>query len=151
MYRSHPQRLKSKLVQKNVTYTRVNTVIFSALQFHFWPLGGQILFSCMCPTTLSFQPIISKFAPITHWTMLQTQVHFCHHLTTFVATKRPNAFFSCMCPTTCSFQPIFSKLTPDIHWTMLHTPVPFCHNLGTYVATRGTNALWPLGGHLCGT
>ena len=47
----------------------------------------------MCPTTLSFQPFFSKFAPIIHWTMLQTPVHFCHHLVTFVATRGPTSFF----------------------------------------------------------
>ena len=102
--------------------------------------GAKCVFSCMCPTTLSFQPIFSKFAPVINWTILQTPVHFCHQLVTFVATRRPIAFFfSCVCPSTPSFQPIFSKLTPNIHWTVLHTPVNFCNPLVTFVATREPN------------
>ena len=42
-----------------------------------------VFFSCMCPPTLSFQPIFAKFAPIIYLTLLKTPVHFSHHLVTF--------------------------------------------------------------------
>ena len=40
-----------------------------------------------------FQRIVSKFTAYIHWTMLQTPVHFCHSLVTFVATRGPNLLF----------------------------------------------------------
>ena len=67
--------------------------IFGALQFHFWPLAGQVLFSCRCPTTLSSQMIFSKFAANIHWTNLQNPVHFHLPLKTFVATMGLSLFF----------------------------------------------------------
>ena len=72
---------------------------FGTLQFYIWPLQGQVRFSCMCPTTLSFQRIFSKFILNIHWTMLQTPIHFCPRLVTFVVTVRSNLFF-----TVCTLQ-----------------------------------------------
>ena len=49
--------------------------IFSTLQCNFWPWGGQLHISCMCPTPLSFQGIFSKLAPNINWTMVPSNLH----------------------------------------------------------------------------
>ena len=112
-------------------------VISSALQF-------QVHFSCMCPTTLSFQPIFSKIAP-----KIQNSLDHASHPSTFWSSfsyiwghQGAKCIFSGMCPTTHSFQPIFYKFTPIINWTMLQTSVCFCHHLVTFVATRELNAFF---------
>ena len=73
----------------------------------------------MCPTSLSFQPIFSKFAPIIHWTIFQTPEHFRHHLVTFVATRGPNVIFL-----VCALQPlVFNQSFPNCtNYSLDHTP-----------------------------
>ena len=40
--------------------------VFCILQFHFWPQRGQLHFSSLCSTALSFQWIVFKFTPNVH-------------------------------------------------------------------------------------
>ena len=79
--------------------------VFSSPFSYIWGhQGAKCGFSCMCPTTLSFQLIFCKLAPNVYWTMFQISVYFHHHLVTFVATRGPNMFFR-----VCALQPLVLK------------------------------------------
>ena len=90
-------------------------LILGALQLHFWPPGGQVFFSYMCPITLRFQLIFSKFAPNIHWTKIYTLSHFHHPLVTFVATRGPTSIFTVY---RADFATDF-KFTANIYWAMV--------------------------------
>ena len=40
----------------------------------------------------SLQQVFFIFTPNIHWTQIQTPIHFCHSLLTFVATRGPTSF-----------------------------------------------------------
>ena len=50
--------------------------ILGAMQFHLWPLWGQMCFSCVHSGDLSFQPIFFIYTPNMRWTEVQTPIIF---------------------------------------------------------------------------
>ena len=100
--------------------------------------GANFSFYCVNSTDQKFQPIFFKFIPKIHWTKIQTPIHFCHPLVTFVATSRSTQFFTVW----NSFQLIFFKFTPNFQLAMVQTPVHCLHPFLTFVAAQGpTSAL----------
>ena len=98
-------------------------------------------FTSLCPTTISFQLIFSKFTPYISQTKVFLPSYFQCSEVPFLATKGPSLFFLYV-PYNPQFSTIFSKFAPHFKRTSLQTPVCFDHRLVTFVTTRGQSAFF---------